>query len=406
MSSQKKYQIFVSSTFLDLVEERDEVMKAILTHYHIPIGMEMFSADDDEQWTTIKETIDSSDYYVLIVGHRYGSVANEGISYTEKEYQYAIEQNIPAYVFVRDRHIATTPEQRDADPRNAVLLDAFIESATKNRMAGFWTNKEDLALKVMAALNKAFNRKPRLGWVRADQQINTDEVLEQMSALHKEKSDLQVEIEKLKDDTRRPDFKLTFPNNEFLLIIDDSKLPLDLFVQGNDSYNAYLIKYMRGRTLQQLIFGITNNGTIRGTNIYLDFIFPDEVYVRDIKSRQESPSAPNGGDDEDFTEWQIAWSNFEERNRYPLSKGKINDIIVERFLDGIMLTLNIESIQHTRSLTVREYLIAPLEKVEGKEVRVRIACEELPKPQIFTFPLTIRCEGPDYLNEPIPFKEI
>ena len=71
---EKKYQIFISSTYEDLIEERRKVQDTILSMYQFPIGMEMFSADDKEQWEIIQETIDSSDYYVLIIGHRYGSI--------------------------------------------------------------------------------------------------------------------------------------------------------------------------------------------------------------------------------------------------------------------------------------------------------------------------------------------
>lgn len=94
----KKYQIFISSTYEDLKEERELVQKAILEMYHFPIGMEMFSAGDSEQWEIIKETIDSSDYYVLIIGHRYGSIDGEGISYTEKEYDYAKAKAFPHWL--------------------------------------------------------------------------------------------------------------------------------------------------------------------------------------------------------------------------------------------------------------------------------------------------------------------
>ena len=37
---------------------------------HIPVGMEMFSAADEEQWQLIVRQIEATDYYVLIVGHR------------------------------------------------------------------------------------------------------------------------------------------------------------------------------------------------------------------------------------------------------------------------------------------------------------------------------------------------
>lgn len=71
---EKKYQVFISSTYKDLIEARSKVRDAILSMMHFPVGMEMFNAADEEQWEIIQETIDSSDYYVLILGQRYGSV--------------------------------------------------------------------------------------------------------------------------------------------------------------------------------------------------------------------------------------------------------------------------------------------------------------------------------------------
>lgn len=87
---EKKYQIFISSTYEDLKEERRKVQDTILSMYQFPIGMEMFSAANEEQWKVIQETIDSSDYYILIIGHRYGSVIEKdeytGISYTKRSF--------------------------------------------------------------------------------------------------------------------------------------------------------------------------------------------------------------------------------------------------------------------------------------------------------------------------------
>ena len=84
----KKYQIFISSTYNDLIEERTMVRDAILSIQQFPVGMEYFGASNQRQWDKIKDTIDSSDYYVLIVAHRYGTTitdeTGDKISYTEK----------------------------------------------------------------------------------------------------------------------------------------------------------------------------------------------------------------------------------------------------------------------------------------------------------------------------------
>ena len=65
---EKKYQIFISSTYTDLIEERKKVRDTILNMLHFPVGMEVFGAADEEQWEIIKDTIDSSDYYVHMTG--------------------------------------------------------------------------------------------------------------------------------------------------------------------------------------------------------------------------------------------------------------------------------------------------------------------------------------------------
>lgn len=81
----KEYQFFISSTYEDLKEEHNKAIRAILTLNQFPIGMEMFSAADDNRWKIIKEAIDSSDFYILIIGNRYGSIEETtGISVSTK----------------------------------------------------------------------------------------------------------------------------------------------------------------------------------------------------------------------------------------------------------------------------------------------------------------------------------
>lgn len=67
-----KYQVFISSTYADLVEERRKILDILLTADCIPAGMEAFVATDDEQFNVIKRVIDLCDYYILIIGKRYG----------------------------------------------------------------------------------------------------------------------------------------------------------------------------------------------------------------------------------------------------------------------------------------------------------------------------------------------
>src|SRR5690606_172577 len=109
-----KYQVFISSTFVDLKEYREAATWAILKARHIPAGMETFPAADDRGWKTIQRTIDDSDYYVILVGARYGSLDREtGISWTEREYRYAVEKEIPVLPFLQDTALLI---HQDDDP--------------------------------------------------------------------------------------------------------------------------------------------------------------------------------------------------------------------------------------------------------------------------------------------------
>lgn len=167
----KKYQVFISSTYTDLVEARAKVRDAILAMYHFPVGMEMFGAANEEQWQIISETIDSSDYYVLIIGQRYGSVIPEGhegagISYTEKEFRYALAKGIPVLAFILDDNVPVKPEFYEKD--NPTKLDAFKKAVKTNRLVEWWKTSDELAQKVTTALYKQITRTKRPGWIRGD----------------------------------------------------------------------------------------------------------------------------------------------------------------------------------------------------------------------------------------------
>jgi len=193
---EKKYQIFISSTYKDLIVAREKIIETILSMYHFPIGMEMFSADDDDQWQVIKDTIDQSDYYVIIIGHRYGAETSEGISYTEKEYDYAKSKGIPILAFIRDREVATKPEERDSEAEKIEKLNRFISKAEANKMRDTWFTVDGLGAKVAIALSKIFIKKPGLGWIRADKAISPE--IDEVALLSKanESNELENKLKK------------------------------------------------------------------------------------------------------------------------------------------------------------------------------------------------------------------
>ncbi len=181
----KRYQIFISSTFADLIEERKAIMEAILDLNGFPAGMEMFPANDSEQFEYIKTIIDESDYYVLVIAGRYGSLAEDGISYTEKEYDYAMEKGIPVLVFVRNDIENILVKNTDGDPDKKKKLEAFKNKAMKNKLAKYWETSDQLKYAVSSSLLKIFRTNPKLGWIRGNIESNA-ELLNQLNNLRQD----------------------------------------------------------------------------------------------------------------------------------------------------------------------------------------------------------------------------
>lgn len=161
---------------------------------HIPVGMEMFSAADEEQWKLIARHIQESDYYVVIVAHRYGSTTTEGVSYTEKEYDFAVSQGVPTLGFVISES-ASWPNSRV----EAAALQQIKQFKTKvqQRPVAFWTSATDLYGRVAIALMKQFAVTPRPGWMRATEAIDPS-VINELSRLSEENRRLRGELEQIR----------------------------------------------------------------------------------------------------------------------------------------------------------------------------------------------------------------
>jgi hypothetical protein len=188
--AEKRYQVFVSSTFKDLEKERWEAVKALMTMDCIVAGMESFPAVDEEQFEYIKEIIDDCDYYLLILGGRYGSLAPDGMGYTEKEYDYARSRDIKVIALVREAPESLPPEKRETD---AAQLDRFIkfrEKVCADRLVSFWRDERDIQKDVALGMAKAMKKFPAIGWVRANS-IASEELLHEINELRKENNTLK-----------------------------------------------------------------------------------------------------------------------------------------------------------------------------------------------------------------------
>jgi uncharacterized protein DUF4062 len=189
----KVFQVFISSTFSDLKEERRQVSNTLAKAGYVVAGMELFPAADQQQLEYINRVIDRSDYYVVIVGGRYGSLADENASFTEKEYEYAMSKGIPVLAFLHHDPRKLSVEKTDEDPRKDALLEQFRKNLSTGRMRDSWTDAGDLCTKVVIAVGNAVNLKPGVGWIRGDQAVDP-RVLQETERLRIENGDLRQRL--------------------------------------------------------------------------------------------------------------------------------------------------------------------------------------------------------------------
>lgn len=304
---EKKYQFFISSTYEDLKEERNKAIQAILTMNQFPIGMEMFSAANDDQWKIIKEAIDSSDFYILIIGNRYGSIEDTtGISYTEKEFDYAVEKKIPVLAFIVDNSMSMIPDRFDSDPQKIAKLNAFKEKVKQSgRYVKFWKNVDNLETLISQSISKAVLRGNRPGWVRTtdfDIDKSYAEILrltERVHTLEALNSDLKMENNRKPILTVEvyPDFDEDGKPIEQDAEAIENEIHLNVHsINMADAENGIDYKDMTGKLIHAdkeevklmryvyensfpVFFKVHNTGDTRATGVRVKLSFPNELLV-------------------------------------------------------------------------------------------------------------------------------
>lgn len=349
----KKYQFFISSTYEDLKNERQKVIEAILTMNQFPAGMEMFSAANEEQWEVIKEAIDCSDYYVLIGGNKYGSIDSvSGISYTEKEFDYAVEQRIPILAFVIADDVSITAHEFEKDPVKAVGLLKFKSKVKTGRMVKFWHNEDELAAQLSQSIFKAVSRSNRPGWIRTtefDIEKSYAEILKLTERVHTLEA-LNADLKK--ENNRKPNLRLEVdkaigPEGQALdenLKIKDGVIYLKVIpVDITDAVKGIDYKDYAGRTIHvdkndvrlfrhiykntfPLAFSVCNDGNARATGVRVYLHFPNDLLVmsiNDLYTYMEEDFIRLSKDA--YEGWNLRFFSPEKKGGNKKVKDKVND---------------------------------------------------------------------------------
>jgi hypothetical protein len=166
---EKRYQVFISSTRKDLEEERRTVADILLRGRYIPIGMEQFSAAPEDAWSLIQRYIDECDYYVVIIAGTYGSTRDDGISYTESEYDYAVSVGKPVLAFIHENPGTLRADRVEIKPSSRRALQRFREKIERSRVRDTWNDRFELAYKVSSSLDNLIRESPGVGWIRGNE---------------------------------------------------------------------------------------------------------------------------------------------------------------------------------------------------------------------------------------------
>lgn len=198
----KKLQVFISSTYNDLIEERQAAVEAILNAGHIPAGMELFSAGNETQLETVKRWIDESDVYLLILGGRYGSVEPKtGKSYTQLEYEYALDKGMPLFSIIisdsaLDKKVKEDGQrviERDNNNKYKEFKDVVV-----GKICRFFDDVKDIKISIHETLSDFEKRFEFTGWVSGKDIPDFEKILVENSKLLKENAKLKNELEKIK----------------------------------------------------------------------------------------------------------------------------------------------------------------------------------------------------------------
>ena len=96
---------------------------------------------DEEIFKYIKRIINDSDYYMLIIGGRYGSMDEDGVSWTEKEYDYAVSKGIHVIAFDHEDFTELSANKTDLDDITVICTRTDSSNGTPSfDVTSYWLN--------------------------------------------------------------------------------------------------------------------------------------------------------------------------------------------------------------------------------------------------------------------------
>lgn len=442
MSSAKKYQIFISSTYTDLREERQAAVESILKAGHIPAGMELFTSTNKSQWTIIKRWIDESDIYMLILGGRYGSIdPDTGKSYTHLEYEYAHSINKPLFAVVINDDALRKKTYEEREIKNPEKLEEF-KLQVLSYLSAFFSDSKDIKLAVHESLGTLIQDNELIGWVRGNQQ--NDGLASELVRLNEENRKLREENEEFKRNKqiRFPKLNLTINDSDLLKIeyktvknkieskfeqiewsdlgklksvIDEQEIISynnEITNVNDDVINEYLELYDHYYRLindyENLDIRLSNVGELKAKNVRITINVPEFIYISDknnsdINELQETILSKISEIEAQLPQSPIVKykEKLKPQNPFNHYSSGLNPFINTPSMRGLTINGEYDDLADLKTLIIKkadflhltesiydDYFLIPIAKGEGV-ITVNLHCEEYLKQDTIEIPIIV-----------------
>ena len=286
-----KLQIFISSTYLDLISERQAAVEAILKSGNIPAGMELFTAGDRSQWEIIQRWISDCDIYMIILGGRYGSIEpSSGSSYTELEYDFAVSLGKPYFAVVinedalenKIKAIGSSILEKD----NPEKLKNF-RTKVLSKMSSFFSDYKDVKLAVLETVPQLAQEYELKGWVRATEIPDTKALADELSKLHVENKELREKINKSRTATSSTEEEFS----DLLDLLKSTKVDItkakQKFENGDKLPNEISLLDLAVTFKDRLMRGVTNAYGIGEIESFVFFTICPKLQTYDLVQNEK-----------------------------------------------------------------------------------------------------------------------
>lgn len=152
-------KVFISSTYEDLKNHRNLIIENLQKLALKINAMELWFSKPENPLEVCLNNVSSSDIYIGIVAHRYGSVNKEtGKSITELEYEEAKKNGLFSLIFIMGNEHSIKPKFVDKGEKYTKLKN-FKEKLMSERYLSFFNTPDDLLDKVIISIKELMKEK-------------------------------------------------------------------------------------------------------------------------------------------------------------------------------------------------------------------------------------------------------